>query len=78
MDNPNGFIMNIPEDVMPIGMHQQNTNPFVDFSTGEKMRRGANPRVFDNNGGNSKAPMDAGVVNGNAGYGPITYGYGGQ
>lgn len=74
MDN-NGHVMNIPEDVMPIGMHKQDTNPYVDFSTGDKMRRSSGQgKVFDNNGGTSKSG-DAGVVNNNANYGPITYGF---
>lgn len=73
MDN-NGHVMNIPENVLPVGMHEQNQNPYVDFSTGEKMRRGSNPKVFDNNGGTSKAG-DAGTINNNGSYGPITYGF---
>jgi hypothetical protein len=68
--------MNIDENVLPIGMHEQKNN--YDAPSGDKMRRSnGQSKVFDNNGGDSKAG-DAGVVNGNSGYGPVTYGYGGQ
>ena len=70
MGNENGFTFT-PKDG-GIGMPDQKNN--YDGNTADKMRRGANARVFDNNGGDSKAG-DAGVVNKNAGYGPITYGF---
>lgn len=74
MDN-NGHIMNIPEDILPIGMHKQNQNPYDSFSTGDKMRRSSGQsKVFDNNGGNSKAG-DAGTINHNNETGPVTFGF---
>jgi hypothetical protein len=56
-----------------IGMPNQNDCPYEASSTG-KMRRGKNPKVFDNNGGDSKAGS-AGVVDHNAEYGPVTFGF---
>ena len=74
MDN-NGNIMNIPEDVMPIGMHKQEINPFVAFSMGEKMRRSSGQaKLFDNNGSTSKGD-GGGTINHNGEYGPVTYGF---
>jgi hypothetical protein len=72
MSKENGFEFTPKEG--GIGMPDQKSPPYEPFSTGEKMRRGKNPRVFDNNGGNSKAGS-AGVVNHNDNYGPVTYGY---
>jgi hypothetical protein len=70
--NRNGMILNAKEDGASIGMPIQNANPFVEFSTGDKMRRGAEPQIFDNNGSTSKAD-GGGVVE--SGYqGPISYG----
>lgn len=72
MDN-NGHTMNISEDSMPVGMHKQVQN--MDFSAGVKMKRSSGQsKVFDNNGGDSKAG-DAGTINNNGSYGPVTYGY---
>ena len=56
-----------------IGMPEQKEGPYEPFSTG-KMRRGKQPKVFDNNGGDSKAD-GAGVVDHNAETGPVTYGF---
>lgn len=71
--NKNGHEMNISWDVLPIGMHKQVQN--MDFSTGNKMRRSSGQsKVFDNNGGNSKAE-GAGTINHNGEYGPVTTGY---
>ena len=38
-----------------IGMPKQKDTPSEPFSTGDKMRRGKEPQIFDNNGGESKA-----------------------
>lgn len=72
--NPNGGNdVTILSDAA-IGRHEQQVNPYVPFSDGGKMRRGANPKVFDNNGSSNKGEA-GGVVNNNGDYGPITYGF---
>ena len=73
MGNENGFTFTPKEG--GIGHHEQDFPPYVDLSTGDKMRRSSGQsKVFDNNGGNSKAE-GAGVVNNNAAYGPLTFGF---
>ena len=72
--NRNGHIMNVVEDEKSIGHHDPVRTPYVPFSEGEKMRRGADTEIFDNNGGTSKAD-GAGVINKNGEYGPVTYGF---
>lgn len=73
MGRENGFEFT-PSDKV-IGMHEQKMNPYESFSTGGKMRRSSGQsKVFDNNGGNSKAGS-AGTPNHNDEYGPVTYGY---
>lgn len=57
-----------------IGMPTQMDAPYEPFSTGDKMRRGKNPKVFDNNGGTNKGSA-GGVVNHNGEYGAISYGF---
>ncbi len=69
MDN-NGFVFTPKEG--GIGMPNQVQN--MEFNMSAKMKRGAQAQIFDNNGGNSKAG-DAGTVNKNSEYGPITYGF---
>jgi hypothetical protein len=56
-----------------IGMPAQKDCPYEPLSTG-KMRRGKNPKVFDNNGGNSKAD-GAGTKETNDMYSSVTYGF---
>jgi hypothetical protein len=73
-DNRNGQVMNVKEDEASIGMPNQINCPYEPLSTGEKMRRGAEAQIFDNNGGESKAD-GAGVINKNGEYGPVTYGF---
>jgi hypothetical protein len=73
MGKENGFEFT-PKDG-GIGMPEQENTPYVDFSVGDKMRRSpCQEEIFDNNGGDSKAE-GAGVVNNNANYGPVTYGF---
>lgn len=74
LGNRNGMVLNIAMNEELIGMPDQKFGPYVPFSEGEKMRRGAEPEIFDNNGGNSKAD-GGGVVNKNGEYGPVTYGF---
>lgn len=74
LGNRNGMVLNIKEDEESIGMHVQQTNPYVPFSEGEKMRRGAEPEIFDNNGGTNKGSA-GGVVNHNGEVGAVTYGF---
>ena len=57
-----------------IGMPEQKDPPYEAFSTGSKMRRGKNPKIFDNNGGDDKGSQ-GGVIDHNAEYGPVTYGF---
>lgn len=71
--NRNGQVLNLDMGGLPIGMHEQQEN--MDFNAGAKMDRGStDPRVFDNNGGYSKAD-GAGTINKNGEYGPVTYGF---
>ena len=71
MGNENGFTFT-PKDG-GIGMPNQVQN--MDFTAGDKMTRSkGQARVFDNNGGNSKAG-DAGTINKNGEYGSVTYGF---
>lgn len=73
----NGKIMDIVEDESSIGHHEVARNPWMPFSTGDKMRRSGSPdqqKVFNNNGGESKAD-GAGTINKNGEYGPITTGF---
>jgi hypothetical protein len=71
MGNENGFVFT-PKDG-GIGHHTPVQN--MDFTAGDKMKRSSGQsKVFDNNGGTSKAG-DAGTINPNGSYGPITYGY---
>lgn len=71
--NRNGQVLDISLDVMPIGMHVQKENMI--FNTAENMVRGTTDhKVFDNNGGESKAE-GAGTINKNGEYGPVTYGF---
>jgi hypothetical protein len=73
MGKENGFEFT-PKDG-GIGQPDQKVNPYVPISTGDKMRRSSGQaKVFDNNGGDSKAD-GAGVVNKNGEYGPVTYGF---
>jgi hypothetical protein len=72
MGNENGFEFTPKEG--GIGMPNQETSPSVPFSTGDKMRRGAQPQIFDNNGGTSKGD-GGGTINKNGEYGPITTGF---
>ena len=46
------------------GVHYSDskTPPYEPFSTGSKMKRGKNSKIFDNNGGDSKA-QGGGTVN---------------
>lgn len=57
-----------------IGMHPQVETQDAGFNEASKMKRGKQPKVFDNNGGDSKA-AGAGVIDHNPEYGPITYGF---
>ena len=57
-----------------IGMHIQEDSDDLEHSAPPKMKRGKNPKPFDNNGGESKAD-GAGTVDHNAEYGNITYGF---
>lgn len=57
-----------------IGRREQMDCPYESASTGDMRRSSGQAKVFDNNGGNSKAG-DAGVVNKNGEYGSITYGF---
>jgi len=66
-----GKTLSVSDSVL--GMPNQKDCPYEAASTG-KMRRGKNPKVFNNNGGDSKAE-GAGVVDNNAEYGPVTYGF---
>lgn len=71
----NGRIMDGTIDNSSIGMPDQKFNPWEPLSTGDKMRRSdGQSKVFDNNGGYSKAD-GAGTINKNGEYGPITYGF---
>lgn len=71
MGQENGFEFTPKEG--GIGMPNQVQN--MDFTAGDKMKRSSGQaKVFDNNGGNSKAG-DAGTINKNGSYGPITYGF---
>lgn len=70
----NGKVMNISEDNSSIGMPNQANTPYEPFSEGGKMRRGASPNIFDNNGGTNKGEA-GGVINNNGSYGPVTYGF---
>lgn len=70
----NGKVLNMDVNNSLIGMPDQKFNPYVEFSDGGKMRRGANPSVFDNNGGTNKGEA-GGVINHNSEKGPITYGF---
>jgi hypothetical protein len=73
MGNENGFEFTPNEG--GIGQPDQKVNPYEPISTGEKMRRSVSQsKFFDNNGGNNKAEA-GGVINNNAEYGPITYGF---
>lgn len=68
-----GKTLNVSDSVL--GMPNQKETPYEPFSTGSKMRRSANQaKIFDNNGGDSKAD-GAGVVDHNAEYGSVTYGF---
>jgi len=69
--NTVGKILEVSDTV--IGMHDQKTPPYEVVSTGA-MRRGKNPKVFDNNGGDNKGSQ-GGVIDHNAEYGPVTYGF---
>lgn len=73
-ENRNGIVLSDSVDNSSIGMPDQKTGPWEPFSMGEKMRRGADSQIFDNNGGDSKA-MGAGTINKNGEYGPVTYGF---
>jgi hypothetical protein len=57
-----------------IGMPAQNDCPYESNSTGKMRRSKSQGKIFDNNGGDSKAG-GAGVVDNNAEYGPVTYGF---
>lgn len=57
-----------------IGMPEQETPYARNMSVEDKMKRGAQPQIFDNNGGTSKGD-GGGTVNKNAEYGPVTYGF---
>ncbi len=71
MGKENGF--NFTPKEGGIGMPDQKNN--YDFTAGDKMKRSSGQlKVFDNNGGDSKAG-DAGVINKNGDYGPVTYGF---
>ena len=56
-----------------IGMPEQKDAPYEALSTGA-MRRGKQPKVFDNNGGTNKGRA-GGVVNHNNETGPVTFGF---
>lgn len=71
--NPNGVVMSAGDN-SSIGMPEQKLNPFESFSMGDKMRRGAQPKIFDNNGSYSKGD-GGGTINHNGEYGPCTYGF---
>ena len=74
-DNRNGQVMNVKEDESSIGMPNQVDCPYESLSTDGKMRRsGSQSKIFDNNGGESKAD-GGGVVNHNGEVGPVTYGF---
>ena len=73
--NRDGEVMNIKMDESLIGMPNQEFTPYEPFVTEGKMRRSkGQSKVFDNNGGESKAD-GAGVINKNGEYGSITYGF---
>lgn len=69
----NGSVINVGSD-SSIGMPEQKNTPYEAFSTGSKMRRGAQSNIFDNNGGTNKG-SDGGVINKNGEYGTLTYGF---
>ena len=77
MGNENGVDMSVAnfEDNSgnaSIGLPIQKEN--YDGNTSPTMRRSpSQKKIFDNNGGTSKAG-DAGTVNGNSSYGSVTYG----
>ena len=71
-ENRNGMVMGIDQNGLPIGMHEQNTNPYEPFSTGEEQRTGpTSGKLFPN----GSAPNVGGTINKNGEYGPISYGY---
>ena len=73
-DLRDGGVIKASEDGTDTVHYAENVRtPYEAFSTG-KMRRGKQAKVFDNNGGDSKAG-DAGTVNNNSQYGAVTYGF---
>ena len=62
--NRNGQVLNIPIDVLPIGMHEQDTNPFAPLP-------GSGKKLFPD----GSAPNVGGTINKNGEYGPVTYGF---
>jgi hypothetical protein len=68
-----GGTINIGDNAS-IGMPEQESSPSVPFSTGNEMRRGKQPQIFNNNGGDSKAD-GGGTINKNGEYGSVTYGF---
>ena len=73
LTNRNGKVLNVEINVLPLGMHEQNTNPYEPFSTGEAQRTGpSSGRIFKDGSDKSDG---AGTINKNGEYGPISYGY---
>jgi hypothetical protein len=61
-------------DNASIGMPDQVDCPYEAFSTGDKMKRGKQSNIFDNNGSSNKG-SSGGVINNNGEYGQVTYGF---
>lgn len=61
-------------DNSSIGMPNQINCPYESFSMGDKMKRGKQSNIFDNNGSSNKG-SEGGVVNKNGEYGAVTYGF---
>lgn len=74
LGNRNGMKLDMTIDNNSIGMHEQFDSIDLHRNESEKMLRGTQPEVFDNNGGTNKGEA-GGVINKNGEYGPITYGF---